>query len=187
MSSLALHIIRGIYKKVFIFPCVWTLEREREHSNILFFVLKRAAKAMQNCPWIKQHYKDKDNFRNCKFFFRFFSFPYRTNRKGKSLLYRYIFSIFVMLKYKRLWNIFSSAPLPLVRSFCHPAQKSKGNQPHKFATFPMLCRAILCTLRKPYNRKMCCRSSMPLCLRKWTLFLPPNPRISLPPLHLDKG
>ena len=44
------------------------------HSNILFFVLKRAAKAMQNCPKIKQRYKDKDNFRNCKFFFTFSSF-----------------------------------------------------------------------------------------------------------------
>ena len=29
---------------------------------------------MQNCPKIKQHYKDKDNFRNCKFFFTFSSF-----------------------------------------------------------------------------------------------------------------
>lgn len=57
---------------------------------------------MQNCPKIKQRYKDKDNFRNCKFFFRFFSSPYRALRKGKSLLYRYIFIIFVMLKYKRL-------------------------------------------------------------------------------------
>ena len=35
-------------------------------------------------------------------FYSFFSFPYRTIRKGKSLLYRYIFIIFVMLKYKRL-------------------------------------------------------------------------------------
>ena len=61
------------------------------HSNILFFVLKRAAKAMQNCPKIKQHYKDKDNFRNCKFFFHFFFIfhsLYRTIRKGKGLLYR---------------------------------------------------------------------------------------------------
>ena len=71
------------------------------HSNILFFVLKRAAKAMQNCPQAKQHYKDRDNFRNCKFF-SFFSSPYRAIRKGKSLLYRYIFIIFAMLKYKRL-------------------------------------------------------------------------------------
>ena len=35
-------------------------------------------------------------------FFRFFLSPYRAIRKGKSLLYRYIFVIFVMLKYKRL-------------------------------------------------------------------------------------
>ena len=35
-------------------------------------------------------------------FFSFFSFPYQAIRKGKSLLYRYIFIIFVMLKYKRL-------------------------------------------------------------------------------------
>ena len=61
----------GEYTKVFyISLClnggVW-------HSNILFFVLKRAAKAMQNCPKIKQQCKDKDNFRNCKFFFGFLS------------------------------------------------------------------------------------------------------------------
>ena len=35
-------------------------------------------------------------------FYSFFSFPYRTIRKGKSLLYMYIFVIFAMLKYKRL-------------------------------------------------------------------------------------
>ena len=46
------------------------------HSNILFFVLKRAAKAMiKNCPSFKQQCKDKDNFRNCKFFFNFFLLP----------------------------------------------------------------------------------------------------------------
>ena len=45
------------------------------HSNILFFVLKRAAKAMQNCPSTKQHCKDKDNFRNCKFYSSFFLSP----------------------------------------------------------------------------------------------------------------
>lgn len=45
---------------------------EGGHSNILFFVLKRAAKAMQNCPKIKQQCKDKDNFRNCKFYSTFF-------------------------------------------------------------------------------------------------------------------
>ena len=72
------------------------------HSNILFFVLKRAAKAMQNCPKIKQHYKDKDNFRNCKFFFRFFLPPIGQSAREKYLLYRYIFIIFAMLKYKRL-------------------------------------------------------------------------------------
>lgn len=31
---------------------------------------------MQNCPKIKQHYKDKDNFRNYKFYSTFFSFSY---------------------------------------------------------------------------------------------------------------
>lgn len=72
MFSLALYIIRGIYTKVFyISLCLNGRARERTFKHPIF-VLKRAAKAMQNCPWIKQHYKDKDNFRNCKFFFVFF-------------------------------------------------------------------------------------------------------------------
>ena len=41
---------------------------------------------MQNCPQVKQHYKDKDNFRNCKFYSTFFlppmgqSSPYKKSK-----------------------------------------------------------------------------------------------------------
>ena len=64
------------------------------HSNILFFVLKRAAKAMQNCPQAKQHYKDKDNFRNCKFFFRFFLSPiWQSARENHCFIGIYLLSL----------------------------------------------------------------------------------------------
>lgn len=46
---------------------------------------ERAAKAMmKNCPSIKQHCKDRDNFRNCKLFFIFF-FSLSDNPQGKML------------------------------------------------------------------------------------------------------
>lgn len=102
MFSLALYIIRGISTKVFyISLCLNVRARERTFKHPIFRFIKGQPKQCKTALKSNNTTKIRTIFVIANFF-SFFSFPYRVIRKGKSLLYRYIFIIFVMLKYKRL-------------------------------------------------------------------------------------
>ena len=103
MFSLALHIIRGKYTFVFyISLCLNVRARERTFKHPIF----RFEKGSQSNAKLPLEPNNTTKIRTifviANFFFFFFFPPYRAIRKGKSLLYRYVFIIFVMLKYKRL-------------------------------------------------------------------------------------
>ena len=88
------------YTKVFyISLCLNGRAREETFKHPIF-VLKRAAKAMQNCPKIKQQCKDKDNFRNCKFYSTFF-FLLRSNHhliKKSKIIWIVNYSLYLCIR-----------------------------------------------------------------------------------------